>query len=324
MKARARRALAIAGLAFVGLGATAALAQQPGGLLQPRPIQLPPGHQNMGDMPPGQRPGMPVPPGGRPGKPGQPGRPGFPGTPGHPRRPHAPEPEEPAHEEEECEGPTEPPPRPNWWHGLLMINNERAEKGGFVNELLFRFEDEKNKCNPKNEPPPFLATVINFGLFAFILYRAGKKPLGEALVKRKETIMAEIDTATRLKEEAEARLAEYEEKFENMAHTLDELRREYAEEAQKEKENILRDAEERRARMRRDAEFRIEQELKQARQDLLRDAVKDAVTAAHALLESKMQSNDQDKLADQYLASVGDAVKRGAGLSAQKSDGGAA
>jgi F-type H+-transporting ATPase subunit b len=265
------------------------------------PSQLPPGFQ---------RPGGPAAPGAPMGRPG-------PGAPPGVRRPAArpvahEEPEEHGggHGEEHCpgHGPEDPPPAPNWWRGILMVNNELAQSPSAINQLLFRYENEKEPCDPKNQPPPFLATVLNFGLLAFILYRFGRKPLAEALVKRKQAITAEIDNAQRLKADAEARLETYEEKFERMEETLEELRSEYAVQAEQEKKHVLAEAEERRARMRRDAEFRIEQELKSAQAELLQEAVANAVKAAEELLAQRVGPSDLDRLADDYLSSVGPAM----------------
>jgi F-type H+-transporting ATPase subunit b len=281
----------------------------PGGMPNPgqaRPLQIQPGQPPPGGQLPPGHPSFPQ-PGGRPGQP----PPGFP-RPGQPPRPRP-----VAHEEEEhggghheCEGhgPNDPPPPPNWWHGLLMTNNEKAQAGGFVNQLLFRYENEKDPCDPKNEPPPFLAQILNLGILAFILVKFGKKPMSDALVKRKQTIMADIDNATRLKDEAEERLSDYEAKLENLHETLAQLRADHAAQAEAEKKHILDEAEERRVRMRRDAEFRIEQELKQARQDLLHNAVEQAVAAAEELLQKKAAEADQQRLADEFLAALGPAL----------------
>src|SRR5262249_26430613 len=151
--------------------------------------------------------------------------------------------------------------------------------------------------------------VLNFGVLAFILYRYGRKPLAEALVKRKQSIMAEIDTATKLKDDAEARLEEYEEKLENIEAKLEEGRAGYAAQAEIEKKHILAEAEERRVRMRRDAEFRIDQELKTARAELLREAVVNAVAAAEELIAKQVQPRDLDKMADDYLRSIGPSLR---------------
>jgi F-type H+-transporting ATPase subunit b len=270
----------------------------PANLLQ----QPPPGTRITGPGTPG---GRTLPPGARPGQ--------VPPPPSHQVRPHpraaeAPEPERV--DEENCPGHGQDDmPRPvNWWHGFVMVNNERAAAGGFLNNLLFRYENEENPCDSRNEPPPFAATVVNFAILVIVLYRFGRKPLAEALIKRKQSIMAEIDNATRLKEEAEARLAEYEEKLENIHDKLEEVRAEYAAQGEAERRHILEEAEERRSRMRRDAEFRIDQELKTARTELLREAVEKAVAGAEKTLRERIQSSDHDKIAEDYLKSIGAAV----------------
>jgi F-type H+-transporting ATPase subunit b len=240
-----------------------------------------------------------------------PGMPGGP-KPGVPFRPRAPEPEEEEHGEHHCagHGPEDPPPEINIWHGMLMVDNERALQPGFFNQLLFRYENPKDRCDPRNQPPPYLASLLNFAILAFVLARFGRKPLADALLQRKQSIMAEIDTATRLKEDAQARLEEYEDRLENIGEKLDEVRAEYAAQAEIEKQHILAEAEERRARMRRDAEFRIEQERKAARDELLHEAVANATAAAEALIKTQMSAGDQDKMAAAYLQAIGAAVAK--------------
>ncbi|MEP7122342.1 MAG: ATP synthase F0 subunit B [Byssovorax sp.] len=284
------------------------------------PSQLPPGFRQPGGP---LAPGGPTPPGG-PGGPGgtrspfppgmrQPGLPpGFNPRPAVPVAAHHEEAEEEGGGEHEwCPGfgPTDPPRAPNWWQGLLMVDNERAKKDDFLDKLLFRYENKKDACDKDNMAPPYLATVINFAILAFILYRFGRKPLAEALLKRKTTIMADIETATKLKDDAERRLTEYEEKFERMDEKLAELRRELAAQSEKEKAHILAEAEERRVRMRRDAEFRIDQEAKTARAELLQQAVIGAAAAAEELLVKKVGPSDLDRMAEDYLKAVGPAIQ---------------
>jgi len=301
------------------LAAGAALGQQPGAAGQPPvrvqridPSQLPPSFQRPGaNGQPGQ--GMPQ------GHPSVPGMPRIPGLPGLARSPGALPPgmkmpaghpsieeesEASEHGEEE-HGHNEPPPPPNWWQGILMVNNELAESPSFVNKLLFRYENPKNPHDPKNQPPPFLASVLNFAIFAFIVYRFGRKPLADALVKRKTGIMAEIDAATELHDQAEARLREYKARFARIEETAAEMRRDFAAQAEREKATMLAEAEARRARMRRDAEFIIEQESKSAQVMLLQEAVEGAVSAAEALITAKAGPSDQDRLAEDYLSVVG-------------------
>ncbi|KYG03294.1 ATP synthase subunit B, partial [Sorangium cellulosum] len=257
------------------------------------------------------QPGRPLGPGGRPLVPGHGLRP----QPGMQRARTAPPEttEHASHGEEHCpgHGPTDPPPHVNWWHGLIGVNNEAAAKGG-INALLWRYHNEQNPCDPKNEPPPFLASVLNVSLLAFIIYRFGRKPIAEALRKRKQTITQELDNASRLKEEAEKRLDEYEDKLTRLEETLAELKAEHASQAEREKAHVLAEAEQRRVRMRRDAEFRIEQELKAARVMLLQEAVQSAVTAAEELLRQRVGREDLDRANEEYLKAIPAAVSAGA------------
>src|SRR5207237_9794832 len=139
----------------------------------------------------------------------------------------------------------------SWGNGFL------AEKSGLPPTLFWR---------APGEPPPFLATLFNFGLLVYIAARFGKKPLREALVKRKETIVRELEDARRLREAAEKRLAEYEAKLGKIHEDLDRVRKEFREQGELDKQRILQEAEERRLRMKRDAEILLSQEVKQMRQ----------------------------------------------------------
>jgi F-type H+-transporting ATPase subunit b len=332
------------GLALgMGAVATHASAQQPPPGRDPHTLPL--GEGPPRGFPPGGQPGQPgqmgqpprgFPPGGQPGQMGQPPR-GFPpgGQPPRgfpPRRVQQPEPEEHAAAHHECpgHGPLDSPHGINWWQGIIGVNNEAAKfetnaeghphrVDSFLSQLLWRYENDRDECDPKNQPPPFLASLLNFGLLAFLLYRFGRKPLAEALAARKKAMMQEIDTATRLREEAEERLADYEEKLDNLDETLEQLKKDYAAQGEAERKHVLAEAEERRARMKRDVEFRLAQEAKAAREILLQEAVDKAVVAAEEMLAKKVSAADQDRAAEEYLAGLAGAWKaeavasRGAG-----------
>ncbi|WP_437897191.1 F0F1 ATP synthase subunit B family protein [Sorangium sp. So ce124] len=310
-----RSSLAL-GLA-AALAAGTALAQQPGSEPAlppghppiPSPAEAQPGSQQMPQRPRDMQPGRPLGPGGRQ----LPGGHGIRPAGMQRGRPTPPPPEPASHGEEHCpgHGPTDPPPHVNWWHGLIGVNNEAAAKGG-INALLWRYNNEQNPCDPKNEPPPFLASVLNFGLLAFIVVRFGRKPIAEALKKRKQTITQELDNASRLKQEAEQRLEDYEDKLTRLEETLAELKAEHAAQAEVEKAHVLAEAEQRRVRMRRDAEFRAEQELKAARAMLLQEAVQNAVAAAEELLRQRIGQQDLDRVNEEYLKAIPAAVSAGA------------
>lgn len=179
------------------------------------------------------------------------------------------------------------PPGPiNWFHGLI------GEKDGVEPGLLWR---------PTGMPAPFGATLLNFALFVFIIVRFGSKPIAAALSKRKDTIMRDIDDASRMRAASEKRLAEYTLRLEKIEEDLDRIRREFREQGERERERILAEANERRERMRKDAEFLLSQELLQMRQDLQNETVEQAIRGAAELLSVKLTPSEQERYLESFL-----------------------
>lgn len=193
------------------------------------------------------------------------------------------------HEEHEEHDEKAPPPPINWWHGLL------GEKEGVDPGLMWR---------APGEPPPFLASLINFGVLVFLVVRFGKKPLAAALVKRKETIMREIDEAQKLRKAAEERLREYETRLEKIGEELERVRREFREQGERDKERLVVEAQERRLRMQKDTEVLLSQEAKQMRQELLAEVVNEAARLAADILSKRMTLGDHDRFAEAFLGQL--------------------
>jgi len=265
-------------------------------LAQPAPGQPPPGQ-------PLPRPHIAV----RPQMDPNAGRP--PAAPPAAEKPGAGKEAEPV--EKECDGNFDHPRPINWYQGILGVNNEKATKGSGVEKLLYRYHNDKDDCDERNQDPPFLAQFFNFAILAFLLVRFGKKPIMDGLAQRKKSIMGDVEAAEALRADAEKRLKSYERQFSNISDHRAELEDEYRAQSQNEQKRILAEADEKRARMIKDAELRVEQELRQAQGELLREAIDQAVTAAEELLKKKMEPKDLDRLADDYLTGLGAALSKG-------------
>jgi F-type H+-transporting ATPase subunit b len=155
------------------------------------------------------------------------------------------------------------------------------------------------------ETPPYLAMVVNFAILAIGYYVLGKGPIAAALQARRSSIAREIEEATRMRQEAEARAKTYQAKLEKLEDEVRTAREGLVRAGEAERDRIVADAEAKADRMRRDAEFLVTQELKQIRQDLLRDTVEAAVAAAEELLVKRVTAADQERLAEDYLAELG-------------------
>jgi len=181
----------------------------------------------------------------------------------------------------------------NWYYGLL------AETDDPEPSLLFR---------PKGMQPPLAAMLLNTAILFYVIYRFGNRPLSEALKKRKASIMQGMDDAARMKEDAADRLGEYEEKLAHIDEEIERLKREMREAGEAERARILAEATERRARVERDARLLIEQELKAARQELVREAVEGAIKSATEKLTKEIGMADHQRMAEEYLAALDQAM----------------
>lgn len=177
----------------------------------------------------------------------------------------------------------------NWAYGFL------GEKEGVEPSLFWR---------PKGMPVPFGALLLNAGILYWLLVKFGKKPIGDALKARKATITKGMADAAKVKAEAEARLAEYQQKLDDIEAEVARIKKDMKEAGEAESARILSEAKERRTRLERDARTLVEQELKAARESLLRDTVRAAVKSAEATLTAKIGESDQQRLGDEYLASI--------------------
>ena len=195
-----------------------------------------------------------------------------------------------------------PPPPINWWHGLL------GEKANEPPSLLWR---------APGEPPPFLASLINFGVLLFIVNRYGRKALASALVRRKENITREIDQATRMRKAAEERLAEYEGRLEKISDELERVRREFREQGERDKQRIVQEAKERRERMRKDTEIVLAQEAKHLRQELTAEMVREATRTAAEILARNTTLGDHDRFAEGFLQQLRSSAKLSAAPTAR-------
>lgn len=154
---------------------------------------------------------------------------------------------------------------------------------------------------------PYAYLLINAAILFFIYYRAGKKPITEGLRARHDAVAKELQEAARIKGEAEAQAKEYADKLEKLEEELERIKADTIKAGEADRARIIREAEEKAERMKKDAQFLLDQELKQLRNDMIAYTAEAAVAAAEAVLKTKVGPQDQDRLADEFLRDVGGA-----------------
>lgn len=152
--------------------------------------------------------------------------------------------------------------------------------------------------------PEFWVLVSFVGFIGLILYYKIPGKVAEALDKRAEAIRHELDEARKLREEAQALLADYERKHrdaEKEAESIITLAQEEAEALAKETRANLKDMLERRSRQ---AEEKIKRAEEQALGEVRATAVSVAIAAAEQIIEKKMTPAASRKLVDESIKSL--------------------
>lgn len=157
----------------------------------------------------------------------------------------------------------------------------------------------------------FQGTLVNFGALVLLLAWVIRKKGNPALAERRKQVEAELEEAKRLRAEAQQRHMETATRLEKLDQEMVQIRGDMIKAGEAERDRIVSQAEEKAARMRKDAGFLIEQQVKQLREDLTREAANAAVLAAQDLLQESTTDSDQDRLAEAYLARLDEVIEEG-------------
>jgi F-type H+-transporting ATPase subunit b len=157
--------------------------------------------------------------------------------------------------------------------------------------------------------PAYIWMVVNFLVLAGLLYFAGRKTVARFLKERRDRLMASIDEASRLKEEAEGRHAEFSEKLDRMKEEESRIRDDLVTAAEREKERLIADAGTRAEKMRAEAKRLVERERAEAQLVLRREAADRAVEVARDILTKKIGPGEHRSLVDDYMKLLDTQVK---------------
>jgi F-type H+-transporting ATPase subunit b len=146
--------------------------------------------------------------------------------------------------------------------------------------------------------------VMNFAVLAIGLFLVLKKPVSQALSGRIQGIKEELDELEEKKAAAEAKLVEYDAKMAELDKEADAMMAEYIKQGEDAKARILKEAEVAAEKLKEQASKNIEHEFLQAKAELKAEIVEKALAKAEAIIKEKINSEDQEKLVDEYLEKV--------------------
>lgn len=146
--------------------------------------------------------------------------------------------------------------------------------------------------------------LINFLIFVFLIYRFALPAIKRALLSRREEILGAVYSADESLEKAEKTLRSYRDRLAGADEETKSLLESLREEGEREKAKILRDAEELAVKIKADADFVSQQEIKVARQQIRDEIARIAHETAENVIRSNLRPVDQERFVEQFLQGI--------------------
>jgi F-type H+-transporting ATPase subunit b len=147
-------------------------------------------------------------------------------------------------------------------------------------------------------------TLLVFGISMYLLYKFAFPRISEALDKRQRAIEDSIDTAERIRKEADEVLAEYRERLAEARGQADEIVSRARRTGEAAENEIIAEARAKREEMMEQTRRDIEAETRRAIQEIRAEVAGLTVLATEKVARKALTSDDQKKLVDEALAEL--------------------
>ena len=145
---------------------------------------------------------------------------------------------------------------------------------------------------------------VNFSILAGGLFYFLRKPVRQALADRHENVRKALEDARKAKEDAEAKLREYGQRVANLEQEINAIRDQVRAEAERQKSQIVAEAQGAADSIRRQAEAAGTNEVKRAQDTLRSEVVELAMKLAQELLTKGYTAQDQKKAVQLTIENV--------------------
>jgi F-type H+-transporting ATPase subunit b len=145
----------------------------------------------------------------------------------------------------------------------------------------------------------------NFVIYAFIIVKFAVPRAREFLKTRREEVVSTISQAAAKKQAAEARVSEYKAKLGGLDEEIQSLHAAFRQEAEREKSKLIGEAQAMAVKIKEDANFLGDQEVKIARQRIREELASQAETTARELVRRNLSPEDQSRLVQDFIQTMG-------------------
>ena len=146
--------------------------------------------------------------------------------------------------------------------------------------------------------------LMNFTVLVVALIFILRKPLSQALSSRIKTIKEQLDDLEAQKSDAEKQLADYNDKLAQLEKEAEKIVEDYVRQGNEARARILKEAEASAEKLQDQARRNIEHEFKQAKLELQKEIFEKSLVKAEEIIKSKISDDDQDRIVDEYLKKV--------------------
>jgi F-type H+-transporting ATPase subunit b len=146
--------------------------------------------------------------------------------------------------------------------------------------------------------------IMNFTVLVVGLFLLLRKPVSKALNSRINGIREQLENLEAKKAEAENELTKYIEKLAKLEGEAESIIEDYIRQGNEAKARILKEAESAAEKLEEQAKKNIEHEFEQAKIRLKEDVLEKAMARAEEIIKTKISTDDQERLVDEYLNKV--------------------
>ncbi len=150
-----------------------------------------------------------------------------------------------------------------------------------------------------------LFPLLNFLLYVYLIKRFAIPLVRDFLRSRRQQVVTSIEDATQSKQKAEAIVKDYKARLARLDQETKEIELLFRTEGEREKTKLLQDADRLAAKIKEDALFLAEQEVKAARQKIRQEMADQAEAAAKELIQRYLTPADQSRLITDFIQDIG-------------------
>jgi F-type H+-transporting ATPase subunit b len=147
--------------------------------------------------------------------------------------------------------------------------------------------------------------LANFIIYAFIIIKFAVPLARDFLKTRHQEVLSTITQATARKQAAESLVREYKAKLAGLDQETQSIHTSLREEGEREKSKLINEAHTMALKIKEDANFLADQEVKIARQKMREEMANQAERAARELVQRNLSGADQSRLAAEFIQTIG-------------------